>query len=205
MSQQYLQYTGSLPNVRRPATPAFDPKMKFTNLLTSKPYDIAKRDDEHDDSASSSAVASSSASNHSSFAMSERNDEHSESDSAPTCSSSCTHSSKNLEKYKLLKSPPHRLLSSGSAKNVSKFLTEASVKLNELHNPPMSTHERVMYWKIADEFSEIENDFDDTMYRSQPIRSERVSIYLCIRDKRKTFKNNFPFVFLMFLAAKTNV
>lgn len=41
---------------------------------------------------------------------------------------------------------------------------------------PMNSKDRVDFWKISDEFSDIEDDFDDKKHFSKPIRSERVSM-----------------------------
>lgn len=59
-----------------------------------------------------------------------------------------------------------------------RLLTEEAVKMHELYFPPMSTYDRISYWKLADECSEIEDDFDETLYASQPLRSERVSLFI---------------------------
>lgn len=60
------------------------------------------------------------------------------------------------------------------------LLTEESVKMHEVHYPPMTTQDRITFWDLAGDFSEIEDDFDDRIYSSKPIRSERVSSYVCL-------------------------
>lgn len=61
------------------------------------------------------------------------------------------------------------------------LLTENSVKIHEYRYPPMSTIDRINYWRLSEEFSEIEDDFDAASYASKPIRSERV----CVLNKIK--------------------
>lgn len=58
----------------------------------------------------------------------------------------------------------------------NKHFTEANVKQNELLNPGMTTRDRVMYWYITEEFSELDDDIDlDDTKIIAAFRSERVS------------------------------
>lgn len=54
-------------------------------------------------------------------------------------------------------------------------LTEAVVTKHNAEFKPMNSKERIHFWDIADEFSDIEDDFDDKKNLSKPNRSERVS------------------------------
>lgn len=102
-------------------------------------------------SSSSSAVITSSASNHS-FTMTEQNENR----------SSKTNESEST-------SPP-------IVRYTNKLLTENSIRLIELQSPGMTTHERVLNWRIADDFSDIDDGYDESLCtQSQPFRSERVS------------------------------
>lgn len=114
---------------------------------------------------SSSAVITSSASNHS-FALSEQNDEKSSSH----CSRKIAGTAAGAQKTDGSGS------STAVVRHTNKHLTENSVRLIELRSPGMTSQERVLNWKIADEFSDVEDDFDESRYtQSQPFRSERVS------------------------------
>lgn len=66
--------------------------------------------------------------------------------------------------------------SSGSS-NANQMGEQLTVALLTEHNAkyqPMSSRERIRFWNIADELSEIEDDFNDSKYFSKPTRSERV-------------------------------
>lgn len=52
-------------------------------------------------------------------------------------------------------------------------LTENSIRLIELRNPPMTTRERVMNWRLSPDFIRVEDNLDDSRY-DVPLRSERV-------------------------------
>lgn len=122
---------------------------------------------------SSSAVITSSASNHS-FALSEQNDEKSSSQCSRRIGGTATGAQKTDGSGS----------STAVVRHTNKYLTENSIRLIELRNPGMTTQERVLNWKIADEFSDVEDDFDESRYtQSQPFRSERVS-------KNKIDRNN---------------
>lgn len=58
-------------------------------------------------------------------------------------------------------------------RSLNKNLTENSIKLNELQNPPMTTRDRVLNWRLSNDFVDVEDDFDESRY-SLPFRSERV-------------------------------
>lgn len=151
-------------------------KMPSPELVTPPKQPIDKKAMKMMGGTPPSNAVTSSASNNTSFTPSLRRGEESSSDSS-SCSDSCSHSSRSVSiDFRFHKNLPHRLLAGGGGRSpVRVTLTEACVKLNELQHPPLTTHERVLYWKIADEFSDIENDFDDAMYSMKPIRSERVS------------------------------
>lgn len=119
--------------------------------------------DIHDESerpktSSSSQILSSSASDH---ASSERNVvETSSSSTSETDTSGSSHSS-NDENNSVELSPCDPL-------------TEDAVTQHNVEFEPMNSKERIKFWNISDEFSDIEDDFDDKKYFSKPIRSERV-------------------------------
>lgn len=54
------------------------------------------------------------------------------------------------------------------------LLTEAILQQHEFYYPPMCTMDRIEYWNITGEFSDLEDDFDYATYYSKPVRSERV-------------------------------
>lgn len=62
------------------------------------------------------------------------------------------------------------------AHNICQPLTEPALNQHNADFEPMNSRERVDFWKISDEFSDIEDDFDDKKHFSKPIRSERVSM-----------------------------
>lgn len=103
---------------------------------------------------------SSSASNHN--PSSKCDDDESETTSSSRSSKS-SHSTKNNE--------------NDVTQQIGPLLTETALRIHGFHNAPMTTQDRIEYWDIADEFSDLENDFDDATYFSKPIRSERVNIY----------------------------
>lgn len=162
VQQNYVQYAGDVMNpIQLPALqcPSDDNQVHVNNVVKvnnkSLPSAIS----------SSSVVITSSASNHS-FALSEQNDENS--------SSQCS------RKIACAATGVHKTDGSGPStaivRHTNKYLTENSIRLIELRCPGMTTHERVLNWKIADEFSDVEDDFDESRYtQSQPFRSERVS------------------------------
>lgn len=132
--------------------------------------------EDSEDLSSSSVMMSSSASDHD--PASEHNDELETSSETNSDESGSSRSTKPES-------------DSSEAQYYRALLTEDSVKTHEFYFPPMSTYDRISYWKLADECSEIEDDFDDATYSSKPIRSERVS-------------SNFIFVFLVqFLMIKS--
>lgn len=55
------------------------------------------------------------------------------------------------------------------------LLTEDAVRQHNAEYEPMNSRERIKFWRISEEFSEIEDDFDELRNFSKPIRSERVS------------------------------
>lgn len=163
VQQHYVQYTGDVVDpiqqhssvLLRPS----DDKQMHVNIVAnvnpSPPSAVS----------SSSAVITSSASHHS-FALSEQNDEKS--------SSQCS------RKIVCTATGAQKTDGNGSAatavRHTNKYLTENSIRLIELRSPGMTTQERVLNWKIAEQFSDVEDDFDDSRYaQSQPFRSERVS------------------------------
>lgn len=60
----------------------------------------------------------------------------------------------------------------------SEPLTEDALMQHNTEFEPMNSQERIQFWNIADEFSDIEDDFDDEKHFSKPIRSERVSLFV---------------------------
>lgn len=108
-------------------------------------------------SSSSANTLASSASNHDS---SERNEQ--ETSSSSSDSSGSSHSSDNDE--------------NSDAHSASEPLTEDALMQHNSDFEPMSSKERVKFWKVTGEFSDIEDDFDDKKYFSKPVRSERVRI-----------------------------
>lgn len=135
-------------------------------------------------SASSSVLISSSASDHD--PASDQEDPKTEtlatSDSDDSDSSSSTKSESDTSQ----------------AQYYRRLLTEESVKTHEYYFPPMSTYDRISYWKLADEFSEIEDDFDDATYASKPIRSERVRHINFNSNLNFFFSNMNRFIFFCF-------
>lgn len=109
-------------------------------------------------SSSSSVIMASSASNQDS---SEHNDDDSTSSSSDADSSASSQSSDD-----------------GSDANCASIypLTEDALAQHNADFEPMNSKERIQFWNIGDEFSDIEDDFDEqqTIF-SKPIRSERVS------------------------------
>lgn len=123
------------------------------------PGDIPDDDDEKPMSSSSSRILSSSASDHDS---SERNPvESTSSSSSESGSSGSSNSSKDDDNSEVL--------------SLCDPLTELALLQHNADFEPMNSKERIQFWNIGDEFSEIEDDFDDKKYFSKPIRSERVS------------------------------
>lgn len=161
VQQHYVQYAGDVVDpIQQPALRCSidDNQMRVNSVAKTNPSPPSAI-------SSSSAVITSSASNHS-FALSEQNDEKS--------SSQCS------RKIACAATGAHKTDGSGSSitvvRHTNKYLTENSIRMIELRNPGMTTHERVLNWKIADEFSDVEDDFDESRYtQSQPFRSERVS------------------------------
>lgn len=154
VQQHYVKYDGDVMNPIQPGV-LRSPCDRDIKVAAMPPSVIS----------SSSVVITSSASNHS-FALSEQNDEKSSSQCSRRIIGTATGA--------------HKTDGSGSSsaivRHTNKYLTENSIRLIELRNPGMTTHERVMNWKIADEFSDVEDDFDESRYtQSQPFRSERVS------------------------------
>lgn len=157
VQQHFVQYAGDVVNaIQQPAQrrPSVDNQAHVVANVNPSPPSVIS---------SSSVVITSSASNHS-FALSEQNDEQS--------SSQCSR--------KIICAGGLKADGSGTSaaivRHTNKYLTENSIRLSELRTPGMTTHERVLNWKIADEFSDVEDDFDESRYtQSQPFRSERVS------------------------------
>lgn len=108
-------------------------------------------------SSSSSVIVASSASNQDS---SEHNKEDSTSSSSDTDSSASS-----------------QLSEDGSEVNSASIypLTEDALTQHNVDFEPMNSKERIQFWNISDEFSDIEDDFDEQRNFSKPIRSERVS------------------------------
>lgn len=128
-------------------------------------------------SSSSSVILTSSASNHDSD---EQNEQETTSSSSESGSSGSSRSSANDE--------------NSDAPSVREPLTEDTVQQHNTEYEPMNSKERVKFWNIADEFSEIEDNFDDKKYFSKPVRSERVRMpSLLIR-----LLLNFRFCFVTF-------
>lgn len=72
---------------------------------------------------------------------------------------------------------------SSSYQRQTPLLTEAILQQHELYYPPMCTMDRIEYWNITGEFSDLEDDFDHATYYSKPVRSERVSAhYICLQE-----------------------
>lgn len=113
-------------------------------------------------SSSSSVKMSSSASNHDS---SEHNDEESTSGSSDSDSSGSSKSTDTEE--------------CSDEQSACEPLTEDALIQHNATFEPMNSKERIQFWNIADEFSDIEDDFDEQRNFSKPIRSERVSKRLC--------------------------
>lgn len=109
-------------------------------------------------SSSSSVKMSSSASNHDS---SEHDDDDSTSGSGDSDSSGSSQSSE------------HDACSDDLS--ACEPLTEDALIQHNVTFEPMNSKERIQFWNIADEFSDIEDDFDEQRNFSKPIRSERVS------------------------------
>lgn len=107
---------------------------------------------------SSSSRTNSSASNHESSVRKDV-ESSSSSDSDSSGSSNSSDNNDNLDDQGL-----------------SEPLTEESLIQHNTEFEPMNSKERVQFWNVADEFSEIEDDFDDKKYFSKPIRSERVRL-----------------------------
>lgn len=59
--------------------------------------------------------------------------------------------------------------------SASDLLTEDAVRQHNADYEPMNSKERIKFWRISEEFNEIEDDFDEKRNFSKPIRSERVS------------------------------
>lgn len=163
VQQHYVQYAGDVMNPNQPPvlrTPSDDNQVHGSNVVK-----VVKNVSPPSAISSSSTVITSSASNHS-FALSEQNDEKS--------SSQCS------RKMACAVAGAQKTDGSGSStavvRHTNKYLTESSIRLFELRCPGMTTHERVLNWKIADKFSDVEDDFDESRYKqSKPFRSERVS------------------------------
>lgn len=162
VQQHFVQYAGEDMNAIQqplPRNSGDEHQMPATNPAVVKPASAPSA------ISSSSAVITSSASNHS-FALSEQNDEKS--------SSQC--SRKNPGAAAGAQKTDGSGSSTAIVRHTNKYLTESSIRLIELRCPGMTTHERVLNWKVADEFSDFEDDFDESRYtQSQPFRSERVS------------------------------
>lgn len=107
-------------------------------------------------STSSSEVDTSSASNRS-FAFSEQNDDENSEASSPK------RANKKFEESTTF-----------GTRFFNKLLTETSIKLIEMRYPSMTTRDRVIYWKLSDEFSDIEDDLDQEDSQKKPFLSERV-------------------------------
>ncbi|XP_055304817.1 uncharacterized protein LOC129569712 [Sitodiplosis mosellana] len=148
--------------------------------------DMAVPGDIHDDidkiqSSSSSVILSSSASNHDS---SERIPVESSSSSSESDSSGSSRSSNNEN--------------NSEVRSICDPLTEEALIQHNAEFEAMNSKERIDYWNIADEFSEIEDDFDDKKYFSKPIRSERLQkrmytkpapVFLSSRKSKKEDKS----------------
>lgn len=59
--------------------------------------------------------------------------------------------------------------------SASELLTEDAVRQHNAEYEPMNSRERIRFWRISEEFNDIEDDFDEKTNFSKPIRSERVS------------------------------
>lgn len=59
--------------------------------------------------------------------------------------------------------------------SASELLTEDALRQHNTEFEPMNSRERIRFWRISEEFNEIEDDFDEKTNFSKPIRSERVS------------------------------
>lgn len=60
--------------------------------------------------------------------------------------------------------------------SASELLTEDAVRQHNAEFEPMNSKERIKFWRLSEELSEVEDDFDEQRNFSKPIRSERVSI-----------------------------
>lgn len=61
--------------------------------------------------------------------------------------------------------------------SASELLTEDALRQHNTEFEPMNSRERIKFWRISEDLSEVEDDFDEKTNFSKPIRSERVSIY----------------------------
>lgn len=161
--QQCVQYSSNITNSTQTDSPAkrLCTEKQIVQVRTSsksskrQTQNVTQRVSEN--TSSSSVIITSSASNHS-FALSEQNDEQS--------SSQCSRklAGENAQKSEC-----------ANGRHQNKYLTESGIKLIEMLQPVMTTRDRVLNWKIADEFSEIDDDFEDDGFAG-PFKSERVSI-----------------------------
>lgn len=75
--------------------------------------------------------------------------------------------------------------------SASELLTEDAVRQHNAGCEPMNSRERIKFWRISEEFAEIEDDFNEQTNFSKPIRSERVSqrpsLFLWKHTHSKTF------------------
>lgn len=182
VQQHYVQYAGDVVNPIQQSVPRCpsDENQVHANHVAK----VKQASPPPSAISSSSAVITSSASNHS-FALSEQNDEKS--------SSQC--SRKNACGATGVQKTDGSGSSTAVVRHTNKYLTENSIRLIELRCPGMTTHERVLNWKIADEFSDVEDDFDESRYtQSQPFRSERVS--------RLSSDKKFVFLLLFFFCSE---
>lgn len=110
---------------------------------------------------------SSSASNHDSSGQNNK-------DESPSTSTSSDGSSSDSDSSGTLHSSDHPY-NGELYHSASELLTEDAVRQHNAEVEPMNSRERIKFWRISEEFSEIEDDFDEKTNFSKPIRSERVS------------------------------
>lgn len=110
-------------------------------------------------SSSSSVIMSTSASNQFS---SEQNDDATSVSSDTDCTASSARSADDHEE-------------NSDVQSVCNPLTEEALLRHNIEFEPMNSKQRIQFWNITDEFSELEDDFNDSKFFSKPTRSERVS------------------------------
>lgn len=118
----------------------------------------------------SNARNSSSASNHDSSGQNNKDESSTSSSSSDGCSSDSDSSGGSSR-------PSQHPYNGQVYYSASKLLTEDTLRQHNVEFEPMSSRERIKFWRISEEFSELEDDFDEKRNFSKPMRSERVSIY----------------------------